>query len=241
MKIVALGDTHGRVVWKRIVANEEATADKIIFMGDYFDTHGGKVSPNKQLANFKDILAYKRANPDKVIMLTGNHDYHYIKGISENYSGYQGGYAIDFGEALEDAFKDASMQMCYIHDKFVFTHAGITKTWAKNNEIDTTNLEQSVNDMFKFKPRRFGFIMGDNFDQTGDDITQPPIWVRPRSLYKDKLDGIINIVGHTTVTKLDVSKAEDFNMIMIDCLGTSIEYLVIEDGIARAAKFRYDK
>jgi len=144
MKLVALGDTHGRVLWKEIITKEEATADKIIFIGDYFDTHGGGISGNKQLVNFKDILAFKRANPEKVVMLTGNHDFHYMRGIGENYSGYQAGYAIDFAEAIHDALSDDSLQMCYKHDNFVFTHAGITKTWATANEIDLENLEQSV-------------------------------------------------------------------------------------------------
>ena len=33
MKIVALGDTHGRYNWKDIVA-KESDADKIVFIGD---------------------------------------------------------------------------------------------------------------------------------------------------------------------------------------------------------------
>jgi predicted phosphodiesterase len=37
MKIVTLGDTHGRDIWKTIVKIEE-DFDKFIFIGDYFDT-----------------------------------------------------------------------------------------------------------------------------------------------------------------------------------------------------------
>lgn len=35
MKIVCLGDTHGRTHWKNIVA-KETDADKIIFIGELF-------------------------------------------------------------------------------------------------------------------------------------------------------------------------------------------------------------
>lgn len=35
MRIVALGDTHGRVLWKEIVAKEK-DADKIVFIGELF-------------------------------------------------------------------------------------------------------------------------------------------------------------------------------------------------------------
>jgi predicted phosphodiesterase len=231
MKIVALGDTHGRVIWKEIVEKEK-DADMIVFIGDYFDTHHSGVSGNKQLVNFKEILEFKRANPNKVIMLTGNHDFHYMRGIGENYSGYQAGYAIDFGEAIHDALSDDSLQMCWVHDKYVFTHAGVTKTWAWANEIDVNNLAQSINDLFKFKPNKFKFTVGPRWDNYGDDITQTPIWVRPESLHNDILSDITCVVGHTTQESIKINN----DIILIDTLGTSQEYLVIENNIAKIVK-----
>lgn len=126
--------------------------------------------------------------------------------------------------------------MCCINDKYLFSHAGVTKTWCTNNEVDLNNLEQSINDLFKFKPNSFKFTMGDNFDNSGDDICQTPVWVRPMSLMKDKLDGFTFVVGHTTVKQIDVSKASEYNLIMIDALGTSGEYLEIIDGVPKAKK-----
>ena len=246
MRIVALGDTHGRVNWKEIVA-KEAAADKIVFIGDYFDTHHAGVSGNKQLVNFKEILAFKREHPEQVVMLFGNHDFHYLRGMSakgEVYSGYQGGYAHDFGEAIDDALSDDSVQMCWVYDKYVFSHAGITKTWINGVLWDDLSSPQSlrgdalqtaVNDLFKFKPLSFGFMMGDNYSQTGNDKTQGPIWVRPESLIPDMLEGIRCVVGHTTVTQLGL-KEELPNIILIDCLGTSGEYLIIEDGVPKSSK-----
>lgn len=231
MRIVALGDTHGRILWKEIVEKEK-NADKIIFIGDYFDTHHAGVSGNKQLVIFKEIVAYKRANPDKVVLLTGNHDFHYMRGVGENYSGYQASYAIDFAEAIHDALSDDSLQMCYKHDRFVFTHAGVTKTWCKANEIDTDKLEQSINDLFKFKPNKFKFTVGHNYSNYGDDICQTPIWVRPASLKEDILEGITCVVGHTTQDSINIHD----DVILIDTIGTSQEYLVIEDGKPKIAK-----
>ena len=77
--------------------------------------------------------------------------------------------------------------------------------------------------------------MGDNYSQTGDDITQGPIWVRPMSLMSDMLEDTVCVVGHTTVTKLGLD--EKFpKIILIDCLGTSGQYLIIEDGKPTASK-----
>jgi predicted phosphodiesterase len=233
MKIVALGDTHGRLNWKEIVAKETGV-DKIVFIGDYFDTHDD-VTPEQQISNFLEILEFKKANMDKVILLIGNHDFHYTGYAYSTYSGYQYGAAPRINEILLEALKDDLMQMCYKHDIFVFTHAGITKTWAEANGIDVNDLENSINEMFKVKPRVFDFTMGDNYSQTGNDITQTPIWVRPQALLSDSLEDIIYVVGHTTVMKLGLMK-ELPNLILIDCLGTTGEYLYIDGDIATAKK-----
>ncbi|MDR2052315.1 MAG: hypothetical protein LBP80_02795, partial [Treponema sp.] len=37
----------------------------------------------------------------------------------------------------------------------------------------------------------------DGGDIYGDDVTQSPIWIRPRSLKRDPLAGYHQIVGHT--------------------------------------------
>lgn len=232
MKIVALGDTHGRVIWKDIVDQEIMSADKFIMIGDYFDTHGGGVSGNKQIVNFKELLQLKREYPDKIVLLFGNHDFHYIKGIGETYSGYQSSYAIDIGAAIGDAITEGLVQMCYKYENFVFTHAGVTMTWCVDNEVDITDLETSINDLFKFKPAAFKFAMGDNYSNTGNDVTQPPIWVRPESLLRDMVDNITCVVGHTTVKEVGISP----KLILIDTLGISEEYLIINDGVPEKGK-----
>lgn len=233
MKIVALGDTHGRLNWKDIVA-KETDADKIVFIGDYFDTHDD-VTPEQQINNFIDIVDYKRANMDKVVLLIGNHDFHYMGFINETYSGYQYSAAPRIREVLKEALDDNLLQMCYKNDIYVFTHAGVTKTWVKDNNIDVNDLENSINEMFKTRPHVFGFSMGDNYSQTGNDITQTPIWVRPQALLSDALEDIIYISGHTTVMKLGLMK-ELPNLILIDCLGTTGEYLVLNGDVATAKK-----
>jgi len=235
MRIVALGDTHGRNIWKEIVAKEESDDTMIVFIGDYFDTHGGGYSANRQIQNFKDILEYKKSRPNNVILLTGNHDFHYIKGVGETYSGYQASYAIDIGEVIHEALASDLLQMCYVGDKYVFTHAGVTKTWTIANEIDINNLEQSINDLFKFKPNKFKFTVGLNYNNYGDDVTQTPIWVRPKSLNTDILDEIICVVGHTVQDNLVIGE----KVILIDTLGSSLEYLEIKNDVAKSIKFRY--
>jgi hypothetical protein len=225
MKIVALGDTHGRSKWKEIVV-EQKDADMIVFIGDYFDAKDGGYSANRQIENFKEIVQFKRDNPSKVVLLIGNHDFHYLNGVNETYSSYQFGYAKDINSVLQPAVDEGLLQMCYQYSSYFFSHAGLTKTWSNNNGIDMNNLEDSVNELFRNDITKFKFTMGDNDSYGGNDITQTPIWVRPQSLVKDMVDDIICIVGHTQVKGVTVM--EEDNLILIDCLGTSDEYLVLD-------------
>lgn len=231
MKIIALGDTHGRSLWKEIVS-KHADADKIVFIGDYFDTHGGGYSANRQIENFKDIIAFKKANMDKVVLLLGNHDFHYLSDVGEQYSGFQWHYRQDINDVLQPAVDEGLIQMSFVYDKYVFTHAGVTKTWVKNSGVDVDNLQESINELFKKDISKFKFTVGPNFSNYGDDITQPPTWVRPESLLVDILDGKICVVGHTTQDKL----SQVGNIILIDTLGTSGEFLTIIDGVGKADK-----
>ena len=71
MKITAIGDIHGRNIWKDIV-EKESDSDKIVFVGDYVDTYDN-ISPGQQVKNFEEILEFKKTNPNKVTLLLGNH------------------------------------------------------------------------------------------------------------------------------------------------------------------------
>ena len=124
MKIIAIGDIHGRTIWKEIVQNE--TFDKIVFVGDYFDSLN--IDPVKQIENFNDIIAFKASNIDKVVLLLGNHDYHYLPYIYETYSGFKQMQKFVIDDLLDNAIKNNYIQICYAHEYLLFSHAGITNT-----------------------------------------------------------------------------------------------------------------
>ena len=70
-------------------------------------------------------------------------------------------------------------------------------------------------------------------DQSGDNIWQGPLWVRPRSLLQDSLDNVIQVVGHTRIRK-DNPQTVD-KLLLADCLEHG-EYYSYEDG-----EFKYNK
>ena len=219
MRVLVLGDIHGRKIWKQIIALIE-NYDAIIFVGDYFDTKEN-ISFENQLRNFLEILEFKRKYPDKVFLLCGNHDLHYLD-IPQSYSGYQNFHAKEIYSVLNTLLWNNELLACKIIDNILISHAGVTKTWCENWKIKIDkDLEDSINILFQSRPFSMCF-QGD--DIYGNDITQSPMWVRPQSLILDKVDNYNHIVGHTYQEKMSFDRGVFF----IDTLGSSGEILEID-------------
>ena len=226
MKTIFLGDTHGRSLWKDIIAKE--TPDRVVFIGDYFDSYD--IGSAEQQFNFKEIIAFKESAQYEVIMLIGNHDYHYYPG-GETYSGYQHGAAPIIRQLLED--NKHHLQMCYQLDNILCSHAGIGHNWLVEQEkYESGSIADFVNDIWNYKPNRFMFY---GFDPYGDNKTQTPIWIRPMSLLSGNKETFlktdyIQIAGHTQVRKIDIEgKATGGRYYFIDAIDER-QYLIYEDG-----------
>lgn len=235
MKTVFIGDIHGRDSWKKIVAQENP--DRVVFIGDYFDSFN--IGAAEQMHNFKEIIEYKETSftndgqldqhKTHVIMLIGNHDYHYYPG-GETYSGYQHGAAPAIRQLLEE--NKHHLQMCYQMGNILCSHAGIGHNWLVEQEkYESGNIADFVNDIWKYKPVRFIFY---GFDPYGDSKTQTPIWIRPASLLGGNKhtflkEEYIQIAGHTSVRVIDIEgKATGGRYYFIDAL--EIGQFLIHDG-----------
>lgn len=223
MKIIAVGDVHGRSFWK-LIASAQAF-DKLVILGDYFDSFD--ISASEQMNNFIELVTYKRANPDKVVLLIGNHDFHYLPvamAAFEVYTGFQQRFAFQISQLLEE--NKNLLQMCYKWENYLFTHAGVTHAWLNDVGHCEEEIDVFINELFKYQPLSFFFNGSDPY---GDDVTQSPVWVRPASLKKNayKYETIKQVVGHTTVIKLEIMKGRFF---FVDTMGTSKEYLILDDG-----------
>jgi len=242
MKIIAIGDIHGKNVWEKIVEKEK-DADLIIFVGDYFD--GNPSDFTTEYHNFIKILDYKEANKDKVILLFGNHDIHYhneFLNINESYGRFQKKNYLEIAKIINDNLD--KFQMCYLHkfelekNPIIFTHAGVTKTWLtstleEEQTIENISIPEHLDNLFKNDIQKFCFY---GFDPYGDDIIQSPVWVRPKSLYLDYVEGYDYVVGHTRFKQIQPILSKDNKTVFtfIDVLDTNDEYLIINDGILEA-------
>lgn len=187
-KILVLGDIHGRTCWKDIIERENP--DLTVFLGDYVSSHDG-ISGKDQIFNLFNILEYKESNPDKVILLRGNHDTQHLGYYWADCSGRNIEVLkwMSQPEIKEKFLKNT--QWMYVVENYLLSHAGVSEEWLKYYNInfdDINDLEPS---------EAFGFTPSKMSDYYGDSSTQPLTWIRPWALEEYAIDYYNQIVGHT--------------------------------------------
>lgn len=239
-KTICIGDIHGRSNWK--LAVHQDNPDRVIFMGDYFDSFD--IPGLDQIHNFKEIIKYKEDNPQiEVVMLIGNHCHHYFPEVGyTGTSGFQRTLAPSITQVVDE--NRHHLQMAYSFGDYLFTHAGVSPVFMDQvfgpDDWSIENVVVDLNELFRYKPRAFDF---NGLESSGDNATQTPIWIRPRSLMsanKKHPKGLkkeyIQIVGHTQMRRLDLDGSDKFTggrYYFIDTMDTSGQYLVIEDNKLR--------
>jgi hypothetical protein len=166
IKIMSIGDIHGRNTWKvpvfGSVQNYEhwrrevdngilefmsdqypklQSLDKIVFVGDYVDSFD--VSNVDMLRNLEEIIHFKKTYPEKVVLLLGNHDVQYFV-PDQICSGYRPEMKYDFEKLFRDNLE--LFQICYYYEtkyasgnpwRTLWTHAGVTQGWLRNAKNST--------------------------------------------------------------------------------------------------------
>lgn len=142
MIYLVISDIHGRKFWRQAIANNIDKVDKVIFLGDYLDPYGDEIEENPELMEceyfgdcqsllkmLEDIISLKKNEPDKYILLTGNHTDSYIwskfhAASRTDYKNWEK-YHKFFSENLE------YFNLVWIENDVIFSHAGITQGWAE--------------------------------------------------------------------------------------------------------------
>ena len=245
-KLIVLGDIHGRPIWKEILKKYKNEDCIFIFIGDYFDSYYYNLGD--QLFNFNEILEFKKANPDKVILLWGNHDHLYLHQTPDKIfiSGYQGDEACHQINYVLSKNYDL-LQAAYSYNDTLFTHAGVSITWLKGvsyllktemPDFTAKDIAQYVNYAWNETTYLFNYISGS--DPYGNNDFQSPIWIRPQALMKCNQDikkNLIQIVGHTNQKQIDIQgKSTGKRYFFIDTLGTNQEYLIIKNKAFQSGK-----
>lgn len=220
MKILVIPDIHGN--WEEVIPKinnyDLSDIDKVVVLGDYVDDFTEALNGKIMIEGFTKLCNLKRKNPDKFIILMGNHDLSYLS--SQRCSGYHWQYDADYRKMFLSNIDIVDIA-CKLDD-WVFSHAGLTKSWVEKwvpeelpeetfykaitkeewlnakDEIGRANLLLHAGqfDVFGYD----NCSNGTDFWGTGDEITQGPVWVRPTALMKDPAFPN-QIVGHTEATE----------------------------------------
>ena len=156
MKVLVIPDVHGRKFWRKSASDNIGKVDKIIFLGDYLDPYGDEIEENPKLMEceyfydaknllkmLEHIIGLKKNEPDKYILLTGNHSDSYIwskfhSATRTDYRNWEKYHKV-FLENLE------YFNLVWIENNYIFSHAGISEGW-KNERF---NSELSILDLAK--------------------------------------------------------------------------------------------
>ena len=233
-KILICGDIHGRTFWKDAIDKHLDECDKVIFLGDYLDAYPDEeITRRQEKENFEEIIKLKENNKDKVVLLIGNHDFHYISDDFTQSTRYSSNHARTYKEMFLShmSFFKIAHEETVNDKKFLFTHAGVMKSWYERNkdiigELTIDNLNQlqtfrnGIKTLAEVSKYRSWF---------SDYYTSSPLWSDVREKIDDNKSEIDHVVenedscvkefdyqifGHTQMTKNPITTDK---WVCLDC------------------------
>ena len=258
--LLIIPDIHGRKFWRKAIADNIGNVDKVIFLGDYLDPYENEIDENPELMEcddfydcknllkmLEDIISLKKNEPNKYILLTGNHTDSYIwskfhAATRTDYKNWEKYYKF-FSQNLE------YFNLVWIENDAIFSHAGISEGWAKkvwktlefpeNESFSIKEIAEVLRDtpLSKFNEhyiRRIGDI---SHYRGGDMFYGSSEWADLRehidcknstssNLIPIGKDGIYQVFGHTQLKRplindkwacLDCRKGFIFDTITHEC------------------------
>jgi hypothetical protein len=222
MRTVSIGDTHGAAV-ANIVSDIMGEYDKFIFMGDYVDSPD--IDSLTMKKNLADIIELKKRFPEKIILLWGNHDIHYLLGEGHFCSGYRPGMKQDFFDIFHS--NAGLFQLSFQLGNYLWTHAGISAWWFEfrflpfaEKQKKETSISELLNMAFDkgYKP-----IFDVGYSRDGHTETGGPIWCDIEELEDDPWTAINQIVGHNRVDHFESIKRDNKEIVFTDILHNAEE------------------
>ena len=219
-KILTIGDTHGRDCSKlfEMVGNY----DKMVFVGDYVDSF--TVSDGDMIENLLALIAFKKANMYKVVLLWGNHDNQYLfRGNPYMYSLVQcSGFRESMANQFHTVFADNYNLFTPVYtdvvkgETYLWTHGGLSfEAYESYFERKLTLLEL-VNKFQQLFDNCDGSLFKVGYARGGRDPVGSIFWADARFDFNDDLLPIHQIAGHTRVKEITVKGNEVGSITFID-------------------------
>jgi hypothetical protein len=211
-KCLIIPDVHGREFWidpcKRVDDFE-----KVIFLGDYLDHYPPecvrvdsdiRITKDSEISNFESIIQFKKDNPQKCILLIGNHDCPYYSQRYYDFSDYHCRHDYDNHDYISGIFKDNKdlFTFAYEWNKCLFSHAGVTKELYEHVFQDlmkpTAHLDDVINSYYKKEKHQGSDLYKCSWFRGGWDQYGSIVWADARE-HDDWCPNNINkqVFGHT--------------------------------------------
>ena len=203
--LVIIPDVHGRPFWREAVRLRPE--EEFIFLGDYLDPYPDEgITGDEALEGLLKVIDLKKRNPDRVTLLWGNHDLHYM------YPEMMGS-RYDFGNAERNArlFWDNQTLFKMAYEtvaggrRFLFSHAGVGMGWIRQSFPGLAPEELTAelfNDLVGYP--RFMEALGDvSFHRWGNKPWGSMVWadVQEQGYEENQLPGVVQVFGHTLIAK----------------------------------------
>lgn len=226
MKILVIPDVHSRLFWKRPLEKYIDKVDKVVFLGDYCDPYQDETTEpiewKQTLDNFLEIIELKKNNPDKVVLLLGNHDEHYRnKQFDECARSTR--YDSIHSKQLYGMFNGENyklFQLCYSVEndgkRIIFTHAGITKFWMERCKLTyDENIQDTINNLEETAKGIGKLCVIGRARTLFGEKTGSPLWCDLREFFSDEsIDKeALQIFGHTRLKQGCVVPMKSFRCV----------------------------
>lgn len=224
IKLIIIPDIHGRNFWKDAIGDSKDAT--IVFLGDYLDPYGFEGITNTEAwNNFMEIVDFKRANPERVHLLLGNHDCGYLdRRINECRRDWSNAGRIRRFLLEELNLFDLAYETTVSGKRYLFSHAGVTRAWHENHfgAFDTIGAELYNSMLHGCGHNRLMEALADISSWRGGDCSfGSMVWadIHEHGEEGAETPGIIQIVGHTMLNEGPVMVGNG-DVFSLDCRRT---------------------
>lgn len=230
MRLLTISDLHGRTVWKEA---DVGAYDRVIFLGDYTDSY--VESDEGIYNNLNEIIALKRREPNKVVLLIGNHDAQYLHFPHYRCSGFRAGAQPELSTLF--ARYDTLFQVAHQQRNYLFTHAGVTNKWLAHLQAKTGSampalapdydLAGLLNDIHQQSIRFRNLLFEVGPQRGGYDAFSGPVWADRSETRTDYLRDVHQVVGHTPIDTCTTVGSKTSSITYTDVLQTKTAFYEI--------------
>lgn len=221
MKILAVGDLHGRIeCLERAVAEfRRKECDKLILIGDYTDSFDRSVED--QIECLRAIAYYYNKYGEQIEAIIGNHD-HPAYVHNKRCTGTRGELAATFSKYYEKVH----YRVAFEHGDYLFTHAGINQLWWNRHQTKFDFMQEKFGPLKKaetlnmlWDSRFFPMFFEVGTAREGWSETGSIFWSDRGENERWRVTGFNQVVGHSPCAEIINTNLHGSKIYYIDCLG----------------------